>query len=102
MSGYPNTPGSKREGTSADAAEAMAARAPNLRAATLAAIRASEGLTADEVADVLGGLSILSIRPRVAELARLGAVVDSGARRRNHSGRPAIVWREKWKTNLFD
>ena len=102
VSGYPDTPGAKRDGTSAEAADAIAGRAPNLRAAALAAIKASDGLTADEVAGVLGDLSILSIRPRVAELARLGCVEDSGARRRNHSGRPAIVWRNKWPKNLFD
>jgi len=54
-------------------------------------VEQSTGLTADEVAGRLG-LSILSIRPRITELARLGKVRDSGERRRNGSGRKAIVW----------
>ena len=49
------------------------------------------GLTADEVAGRLG-LSILSVRPRISELTRLGKVRDSGHRRRNTSGKNAIVW----------
>lgn len=91
--------------TSIAAADAIAERAPTLRELTLRAIQASEGgLTADEAADALG-MSILSIRPRVTELARRGLVEDSGERRRNQSGKSAIVWREeKWnETNeLFD
>lgn len=98
---YPALPGARDRDTSIAAADAIAGKAPNLRAATLAAIRASDGLTADEAADVLG-LSILSIRPRVTELARLGELEDSGMRRANHSGKNAIVWREKWKNDLFD
>ncbi|MGU3316308.1 hypothetical protein ACLBWH_12225 [Sphingomonas sp. M6A6_1c] len=54
-------------------------------------VERSNGLTADEVAGRLG-LSILSIRPRLTELARLGRVRDSGSRRRNVSGKQAIVW----------
>jgi hypothetical protein len=47
------------------------------------------------------GHSVLSIRPRVAELAAMGEIIDSGARRRNDSGKFAIVWRKKWQTDLF-
>ena len=97
---YPVEPGARGRETSIAAADAIASKAPTLRAATLAAIQVSDGLTADETADVLGA-SILSIRPRVTELARMGALEDSGERRRNHSGKAAIVWREKWKNDLF-
>lgn len=38
------------------------------------------------------GLSILSVRPRITELARDGKVRDSGDRRHNASGKRAIVW----------
>jgi predicted ArsR family transcriptional regulator len=100
VSGYPNTPGAKREGTSADAAEAMADKAATLRAAVRAALRVDR-LTADECAAVLGH-SVLSIRPRVTELFKMGEIEDAGERRKNASGRNAIVWREKWKTSLFD
>ena len=93
---YPKRPGANYRQTSVDAADAIADRAPTLRNATHVALEAvgSLGLTADEVADVLG-LSILSIRPRVTELSRLGKIEDSGERRKNKSGKSAIVWRLK-------
>ena len=97
---YPAQPGARDRETSIKAAEAIASKAPTLRAATLAAFRHSNGLTADEAADVLGA-SILSIRPRVTELARLGELEDSGKRRRNQSGKAAIVWMIKCKNDLF-
>ena len=92
---YPAHPGARDRDTSIAAADAIAPQAPNLRTATKSALAASEphGLTADEVAAVLG-LSILSIRPRVTELSRMGVIEDSGARRANQSGK-------KWKRDLF-
>ena len=47
--------------------------------------------TADEVAELLSR-SVLSIRPRISELSRLGAIRDSLKRRKNISGHSAIVW----------
>lgn len=88
---YPNAPGAQARDTSQAAADAIAADAPTLRARALRVLERSNGLTADEVAGRLG-LSILAIRPRVTELSRLGKVRDSGERRKNASGRPAIVW----------
>lgn len=88
---YPHQPGAQDRDTSQDAAEAIAETAPLLRTRALAIVERSNGLTADEVAGRLG-LSILSIRPRMTELARLGKVRDSGVRRQNASGRNAIVW----------
>lgn len=88
---YPHEPGAQDRDTSREAAEAMAPTAPQLRARALAVLERSNGLTADEVAGRLG-LSILSIRPRVTELSRLGKVRDSGIRRHNASGKRAIVW----------
>lgn len=88
---YPQKPGAQDRDTSRAAAEHADETAPQLRARALAVLERSKGLTADEVAGRLG-LSILSIRPRVTELARLGKVRDSGLRRRNASGRNAIVW----------
>jgi|GEM_PF-1964770 len=50
-----------------------------------------EGSTADEIAFAIGR-GILTVRPRVSELARAGILTDSGARRPNSTGRRAIVW----------
>jgi hypothetical protein len=91
--------------TSKAAAASLDRAAPRLRRLVLQAIRdagavrrAREpgrppvgGLTADEVAQRLK-LSPLTARPRVAELNKLGLIRDSGIRRKNHSGRTAIVW----------
>ncbi|WP_288935105.1 hypothetical protein [uncultured Sphingomonas sp.] len=88
---YPLAPGSQDRETSRAAAEQAVATAPLLRARALDVVERSNGLTADEVAGRLG-LSILSIRPRLTELSRLGKVRDSGIRRKNTSGRSAIVW----------
>ena len=100
MSNYPQAPGAKRDGTSQEAADAITDRAAPLRAAVRAALRADK-LTADECAAVLGQ-SVLSIRPRVTELFKMGEIEDAGERRKNASGRNAIVWRERWKNTLFD
>ena len=89
--GYPHAPGAQDRDTSLAAAEAIRPLAATLRAKALDVVERSNGLTADEVAGRLG-LSILSIRPRLTELARLQKVRDSGTRRRNVSGKQAIVW----------
>lgn len=86
---YPHAPGAQDRDTSRAAAAEV--DAPQLRGRALAVVEKSNGMTADEVAGKLG-LSILSIRPRMTELARLGKVRDSGQRRPNASGRNAIVW----------
>lgn len=88
---YPATPGHQSTDTSVAAAAAIAPCSRILREKVLAEIERSTGLTADE-ASARVGVSILSGRPRVTELARLGLVRDSGHRRKNGSGRMAIVW----------
>lgn len=88
---YPHQPGARDRDTSQAAADGIAPDAHLLRSRALAVVKRSNGLTADEVAGRLG-LSILSIRPRLTELSRLGLVRDSGLRRHNASGRKAIVW----------
>ncbi len=91
--GYPKFPGSKEPTTSLDAAVAAAETAPFLRGEVLAALAGvPAGLTADEIADKVGK-SILSIRPRVSELARMGEIVPTGERRKNESGLKAKVLR---------
>ncbi|MDB5733191.1 MAG: hypothetical protein JWQ03_3086 [Variovorax sp.] len=88
---YPDHPGAKARDTAFAAAEDAAPRAPRLRARAFAIIAKSNGLTADQVAARMGA-SILSIRPRITELTRLGLIRDCGERRLNASGKKAIVW----------
>jgi predicted ArsR family transcriptional regulator len=96
---YPHQPGAQDRDTSRAAADEVAKTAPKLRGLALDVLERSNGLTADEVAGRLG-LSILSIRPRLTELSRLGKVRDSGARRRNASGKAAIVWTPTYPSRL--
>jgi len=62
-----------------------------LQAKVYAVLAHGQPMTADEVADVIGE-SILNVRPRVSELAKKGAVKDSGHRGRNASGHSAAKW----------
>lgn len=92
---FPTAPRAAAPGdeTRRAAAEAIAPRAKTLRDLVLATIRSAgdTGLTADEAAERLRQ-SPFTIRPRVCELAKAGAVRDGGRRRLNRSKRPAIVW----------
>lgn len=89
---YPAVPGARAMDTSKAAAEHVAPDAARLRRLVLDCIAAAPaGLTADEVAERLG-LSVLSARPRVTELNKMGAIKDAGIRRKNASGRNAAVW----------
>jgi hypothetical protein len=91
---YPEGPGFQHRDTSEDAATEIEERAVTLRAEALMLLRraSAEGLTADEVA-TQADVTVLAMRPRITELSRLGLVVDSGKRRKNVSGKRAIVWR---------
>ena len=54
--------------------------------------------TADEIALRLG-LPVLSVRPRVAELKKRGALYPTGERRKNSNGNSCAVmrhWRKQW------
>jgi hypothetical protein len=90
---YPDAPGARRTDTSRDAADAIKPDAIWLRMMVMTHITAAgaNGLTADEAAAKMDK-SILSIRPRCSELLKQGKIRDSGQRRRNASGRSAIVW----------
>lgn len=94
---YPLAPGFKERTTSRDAAYAIAGRASILRRRVYTELLAAgaAGLTADQVAARLGE-SVLSVRPRVTELAKAKPqpwIVPTGERRKNESGLKAKVWR---------
>jgi hypothetical protein len=90
---YPLYPGTKGTDTSAAAAADLAPKLGRLQNMALAAIReaGANGLTADELADKLG-MDRWSIQPRTSELRLRRLIADSGARRRNSTGKQAIVW----------
>lgn len=94
---YPEAPGYKtlRPETSAQSAEIIQAISKTLKDRCLSTLKGAY-MTADEVAETLGK-SVLSIRPRIAELHATGDVVDTGMRRENNSGHKAVVWRAKEK-----
>ena len=90
---YPDAPGFKVTGPSKQAAEKVGTTSTKLRAAVLEEFKRNPaGLTADEIATPLN-LSVLSVRPRVSELNRLGTIEQTGGRRKNDSGMTATVWR---------
>ena len=88
---YPETPGSKTGGTSAESARKVAGVAEILRTKCLAALKV-QPMTADELAARMDE-SPFSIRPRVSELKRMGLIADTGHRRVNLSGHRAAVWK---------
>lgn len=93
---YPSSPGYKNKdkaGPSRKAALSIKPFALNLREKCFRAI-SQIPMTADEVAGAIEK-SILSVRPRIAELSKLGKIEDSGKRRANESGKVATVWRIK-------
>jgi hypothetical protein len=92
---YPDAPGFKEWGASRDAALAIAPAVPALQDRVLRLLKSlapDECLTADEIAIRLQR-SILSIRPRVSELAVAGKIVRTDQRGKNESGMTACKWR---------
>jgi hypothetical protein len=88
---YPNAPGYRQTDTSRAAAQSMKPMRQVLLDKVLTVLTRFDG-TADEISAILHE-DKLSIRPRCTELQALGEIEDSGVRRRNESGRSAIVWR---------
>lgn len=90
---YPVAPGAKdQDGTSQDAAAAMATRAPCLRLLamrTLARLGEATPLEAVTAAKVPRE----ALQPRLSELRAMGLVEAAGARRQNPSGKWAAVLR---------
>ena len=90
---YPDAPGHRGVDTSIEAAEDIGAAAGRLQRIVLAAIRDAghHGRSTNELADQLQ-LDRNSIQPRTSELRSKRLIADSGVRRRNASGKRAIVW----------
>lgn len=86
---YPETPGYRPTDTSYAAAQSV--DASKLQKLVVGALAQYGPMSADECAGKLG-CNILSIRPRLTELKRLGRVIDTGERRKNSSGRRAAVF----------
>jgi predicted ArsR family transcriptional regulator len=86
---YPWQAGHRGVDTSAAAAESV--DSSGLRDQVLYVLRRFGPQTADETAASLRS-SVLSIRPRLTELLRLGAIRRTGERRANASGRMAHVF----------
>ncbi|WP_260482371.1 hypothetical protein [Sphingomicrobium flavum] len=91
--GYPHTPGHRGVDTSIEAADQLARKLGRLQRMALEAITraGAAGLTADELAERLD-MDRYSIQPRTSELKRMGKIVDSRLRRKNCTGKSAIVW----------
>ena len=89
---YPHEAGYKTDETETSQAAACAIKpdAFSLRQKCLAALRGAR-LTADEVAELLG-IDRLAIRPRLSELNALNQIVATTERRKNASGKSAVVW----------
>lgn len=93
MTDYPDRPGHRGVETSVAAAADLAPRLAPLQRQVLEAISAAgmRGLTADECCQALK-LDRWTVQPRTSELRRKLLIGDSGQRRRNASGKSAIVW----------
>ena len=88
---YGGNAGHKGRRTSLDAARLIGPKLNQLHRRVLKAYRDQGPMTADECAAHLDR-SILTIRPRVAELAGIACLRDAGVRRKTWSMRPQIVW----------
>lgn len=91
---YPIHPGAKVSGASQDAADNIAEHAMTLRDRVDGLFDEGQERTADECAELLGQ-DILSVRPRLSELRRLGRIEETDERRTNKSGMTATVWRRR-------
>lgn len=90
---YPDAPGHPGIDTSIEAADAIASVTGRIRRVVKAAILAAgtQGLTSHELA-LVTGMERTTVQPRTTELRILGAIRDSGQRRRNPNGKRVIVW----------
>ena len=90
---YPDIPGAKGpDGTSQDAAEAIAPTVSHLRRLAMRSLsQLGEATPLEAVA--ISGVTRESLQPRFSELRAMGLIEPTGARRRNPSGKSASVLR---------
>lgn len=92
---YPDTPGVRKgaPSTSQEAADQIAPRLGPIQRLVRETIEGAglEGMTAEELAARLE-LDRYTVQPRTSELKVKGLICDSGARRKNGSGKRAVVW----------
>ena len=95
---YPHAAGWKDPATSREAAASL--NAASIREIVRKCVLTYGPMTTDECATILG-LSVLTVRPRFSELRALGCLRDTTERRRNISGRKAVVWAVRPPDRLF-
>jgi transcription initiation factor IIE alpha subunit len=90
---YPHVAGHRRLGGSVEASHVMTPKLPQLQAAVVAVVEraGAYGATGDEIAAALGW-DKFRVRPRTAELRKLGKIMDSRKRRKSEAGIMSIVW----------
>ena len=91
---YPHSAGYKNFDTSKKAASEINTKVGYLQTVVLDALADFGDLTADQCAKLVNQ-SVLTIRPRFSELKTLGKIRDTGQRRKNDSGKTAVVWSVK-------
>lgn len=90
---YPDDPGAKGpDGTSQDAADAIAPSVPRLRRVAMLALAHLGEATPLEVVAV-AGIPREALQPRFSELRDMGLAEPTGSRQRNPSGKSAAVLR---------
>ena len=97
---YPLAPGFKVLGTSAQAAAAVKEDVATLRERCYSMIELRGDMTSDECAARLNR-SVLSVRPRFAELFAMQRIFKTGQRRQNTSGHSANVYSIDAQANLL-
>ncbi|WP_316201658.1 MULTISPECIES: hypothetical protein [unclassified Bradyrhizobium] len=91
---YPNEPGSKTGGASAEAAKQVTGRARMLRSTIENLMLKGYRLTSDEIATQMRE-SPFAIRPRCTELVKRGVLIKTQDRRKNVSGATAHILRHR-------
>lgn len=80
--------------TSIEAFDSIENIEPTLNQKVFKLIKDGAGRTCDEI-EIALNMRHQTISSRITHLTKIGAIVDSGARRPTRSGRNAIVWIKK-------